>query len=224
MDDPGMDLSYATLKARQRAERDGYSQSVALRTHRALSWLNRAEQEPDDQDARFIFLWIAFNAAYAYDVSINHRFSEKRLHVGFLNRLIASDRDKLLYHTVWEQFPNSIRLLLDNKYIYQPFWDFHGGKDPDNDWEVRFRHDTQAVQRALGRMDTRRILAVLFERLYVLRNQLVHGGCTWNSRVNRVQIRDGASIMGRLVPIIIHLMMSDSKALWGDPCYPVVDA
>jgi len=162
MDDPGMDLSYATLKARQRAERDGYSPSVALRTHRALSCLDRATQEPDDRVARFLFLWSAFNAAYAYDASINHRFSEKRLHVGFLNRLIASDRDKLLYHTVWEQFPNSIPSLLDDKYIYQPFWDFHSGKASDNNWEVRFRHDTQAGQRALGRMDTRMNFTLLF--------------------------------------------------------------
>jgi hypothetical protein len=33
---------------------------------------------------------------------------------------------------------------------------------------------------------------------YTLRNQLVHGGSTWNSSVNRGQ-------------------------LWGDPCYPVVE-
>lgn len=28
------------------------------------------------------------------------------------------------------------------------------------------------------------ILSILFDRLYVLRNQLVHGGATWNSDVN----------------------------------------
>lgn len=54
------------LKARQRAERDSYPENLSLRVHRALSWLDRAEQD-DDPDSRFIFLWIAFNAAYATD-------------------------------------------------------------------------------------------------------------------------------------------------------------
>ena len=33
-----------------------------------LSWLHRAEQ-CEDEDGRFIFLWIAFNAAYAQDLA-----------------------------------------------------------------------------------------------------------------------------------------------------------
>lgn len=217
-----MDLNYAMLKARQREEREKYSPSLALRTHRALSWLQRAEQETGDYDVRFIFLWIAFNAAYANDLNDRHRFSEKRLLLGFLDRLIKGDKDNLLYHTVWDQFPQSIRSLLNNKYIYQPFWECHSSRESDNDWAARFEHDTKVVHRALREMNTEKILAVLFERLYVLRNQLVHGGATWNSSVNRTQMRDGANIMGSLVPIIIHLMMENSGELWGDPSYPVV--
>jgi len=34
-----------------------------LRVHRSISWVDRAEAELDDHDARFLFLWIAFNAA-----------------------------------------------------------------------------------------------------------------------------------------------------------------
>ena len=56
--------AYQHLKTRQRAERVNYPEHLSLRVHRALSWLNRAEQCQDD-DGRFIFLWISFNAAYA---------------------------------------------------------------------------------------------------------------------------------------------------------------
>ena len=80
-----------------------------------------------------------------------------------------------------------------------------------------------AALRALGQTVTNRALVVVFDRLYVLRNQLVHGGATWNSSVNRHQVRDGADIMGRLVPAVIHIMMEDYNKLWGDPCYPVVE-
>jgi len=66
------------------------------------------------------------------------------------------------------------------------------------------------------------VLTVIFDRLYVLRNQLVHGGATWNSSVNRCQVRDAAGIMERIVPLIIGIMMDHPEASWGAPCYPVV--
>jgi hypothetical protein len=55
-------MDHDTLKARQRAERHPHPTDLGLRVHRALSWLKRADHEADDQDARLLFLWIAFNA------------------------------------------------------------------------------------------------------------------------------------------------------------------
>jgi hypothetical protein len=49
-------LNYAELKARQREVRGSFAPALSLCTHRALSWLNRAEQESADDDARFLFL------------------------------------------------------------------------------------------------------------------------------------------------------------------------
>jgi hypothetical protein len=80
-----------------------------------------------------------------------------------------------------------------------------------------------AANGALGRTDTTRVLAVIFDRLYTLRNQIVHGGSTWNGVVNRAQMKDGANILGYLIPTVIHLMMENHNQLWGDACYPVVD-
>lgn len=48
-------MSYERLKQRQRAERHTHNENLALRTHRSLSWLNRAEQA-EDLDGQFIFL------------------------------------------------------------------------------------------------------------------------------------------------------------------------
>ena len=67
------------------------------------------------------------------------------------------------------------------------------------------------------------ILTCLFDRLYVLRNQLVHGGATWNSSVNRQQVGDGARIMAFLVPLFIDIMMDHPQSDWGAPYYPVVE-
>ena len=220
---PKHTFDFATLKARQRELRENFPQSLGLRTHRALSWLSRSEQETEDDDARFLFLWISFNAAYANQIHDRRDFSEMRLLLQFLHRLIDSDTENLLYQVIWEHFPKSIRLLITNKYVFQPFWDYHNGLIEESDWIQRFERSKGSANRALGRMNTKKVVAILFDRLYVLRNQLIHGGSTWNSGVNRSQVHDGAQILGFIVPIVIHQMMEHPNQLWGDACYPVVD-
>ena len=61
-------LDAASLKSKQRSLRDGFPSVLSLRVHRAISWLTRAEAEKDDDDLRFILLWIGFNSAYARDI------------------------------------------------------------------------------------------------------------------------------------------------------------
>ena len=74
-------FKFEVLKKRQREIRSSFGPSLSLRTHRALSWLNRAEQETDDVGARFLFLWIAFNVAYANEARERGEFSERLSHL-----------------------------------------------------------------------------------------------------------------------------------------------
>ena len=216
-------FTYDNLKTRHRETRDKFPGSLSLRVHRALSWLNRAEQESADHDARFIFLWVAFNAAYANEIPDRQHFSERKLFQGFLGRLIDSDSEQLLYTLVWDQFSGAIRLLIDNKYVFQPFWDHHNGQTTEEAWQLAFQKSKSAALHALGQIDTLKVMGIMFDRLYTLRNQLLHGGATWNSNINRSQISQGAEIMGQVVSTVIHLMMDDYQRVRGDACYPVVD-
>lgn len=70
--------------------------------------------------------------------------------------------------------------------------------------------------------DTSKVLAIVFDRLYVLRNQLVHGSTTWNSQVNRAQLADAVAILGTLVPLVLTIMMDRPDQPYGDALYPVV--
>ena len=220
---PGiMNLDYTALKGRQRAERENHPEGLALRVHRALSWLDRADQ-CDDLDGRFIFLWIAFNAAYAQEIGDQQRPDEQRTLNRFLKKLVDLDKDDVLYQLLWQEFSGSIRVLLDNKYVYQPFWDHQNGRIPDEQWQAKFKQARGRAQRALARHDTRGVLAIVLNRMYTLRNQLVHGGATWNSRVNREQLRDCTDLLGKLVPFVILLMLDNPRTLWGSACYPVAE-
>ncbi len=216
-------LNHKNLKTRQREIRNQFPEPLSLRVHRALSWLNRAEQETEDHDARFIFLWVAFNAAYANEIPDRQNFSERKLFQGFLGRLIDSDSEQLLYTLVWDQFSGAIRLMIDNKYVFKPFWDHHNGQITEEAWQLAFQKSKAAARHALGEIDTQKVMGIMFDRLYTLRNQLLHGGATWNSSINRSQISQGAEIMGQVVPIVIHLMMNDCQRVWGEACYPVVE-
>jgi hypothetical protein len=94
--------------------------------------------------------------------------------------------------------------------------------DASGRWESYFTASSHAAMRALlcGRADV--LLNVVVDRLYVLRNQLVHGGATWNSSVNREQVKDGARILMAIVPAIIELMLDHPEVEFGDVLYPVV--
>ena len=218
-----MPLDHKYLKQRQRAERETWPDNLALRVHRALSWLDRAERSSDDLDARFIFLWIAFNAAYANEIGDRERSPEQQVFEHFLQKLVELDSNRILYMLIWTEFSSSIRLLLDNRYVYQPFWDFHNGKIDEEQWQSNFANARVAANKALAAGKTTQVLSIILARMYTLRNQLVHGGATWNSSVNREQLRDCSAFLGKLVPYVIQLMMDNPKTLWGDACYPVVE-
>lgn len=216
-------MDYATLKDRQRNERHQHPINLALRTHRALSWLQRAEIA-DDQDGEFIFLWIAFNAAYATDFDERYRLGEQKFFRLFIAKLCALDEQtRRIEGLLWDEYPKAIRALLDNPYVFQSFWDCQAGKIGQDDWKERFAAGKKRAAQALGERDTPMVLGIVFTRLYTLRNQLMHGGATWGGRANRDQLRDCNALMGKLVPIIIEIMLDNPDTLWGDAVYPVVD-
>lgn len=214
---------FEKLKIQHRTLRTHFSPNLSLRVHRSLSWLQRAEMAEDD-DGRFIFLWIAFNAAYATEIDDNYRLSEQASFRNFLEKLCGLDENKQIEQLVWQEFSGSIRILLDTPFVLQSFWDYHSGKISETQWKERLKHDRKIASMALASSNTPRLLGVIFSRLYTLRNQLIHGGATWNSSVNRKQLKDSTSLLGKLVPVVIALMMSHPNTLWGNACYPVVEA
>ena len=68
------------------------------------------------------------------------------------------------------------------------------------------------------------VLSILFERLYVLRCSLVHGGATWNSQVNRAQVQDGVNLLHSTVLVIVDLMVAHPELDLGAVAFPVVSS
>ena len=215
--------SHAQLKDKQRRIRANFPLEMGLRVHRALSWLDRAEQCTEDPDGQFIFLWIAFNAAYADETEFQQIApSERTSFKYFFEKIDTIDAEQRIYNAIWQQFSGPVRLLMENKFVFNSFWQHQNGIQGHEDWQDNFTSASKAFAQAFKAGDTPRVLAHVFDRLYVLRNQIIHGGATWNSGVNRRQMRDGAAILGFLIPVFVDLMIDHPEQDWGKPFYPVI--
>jgi hypothetical protein len=74
------------------------------RVHRALPWLHRAEQLESGPDGQL------------------------------LQKLTELDAGRKRFDAlVWQEFPSSIRVLLDNPYVFADFWRFQNGTLPEAD-------------------------------------------------------------------------------------------
>lgn len=208
------------LKDRHRRIRDGQPEPLRVRIHRAISWLVRAERETDDPDARYIFLWIAFNAAYASEFGFEQ--AERLLVKQFIDKLLGLDTENKLHHALFSQFSGPIRTLVENKHVFEPFWRALREHDGSGAWEGSFVSSKKVAMRALMSKETGTLLSIVLDRLYVLRNQLVHGGATWGGMTNRAQVKDGAAILGTLVPIMLEVMMQAGGDDFDAIAYPVV--
>lgn len=240
-----MSYNIQDLTTHYHEHRDTYPEPFRLRIHRALSWLKRAERDdgewmceslgkaaqhaklpwdrlPEDWDIRFIALWVAFNAAYANEIDGRQISADKHDLRTFLQKLCQLDNEQQLQKIVWDTFSGSIRVFLDNPYVFQAFWDYQNGKTNRAAWEENFTAAKRKAQAALLNQDTATVLLIIFERLYTLRNQIIHGGATYNSSANRHQLKEACAILGGIVPVILHIMMSHPDQDWGKPFYPFI--
>lgn len=218
-------LTAQTLKAYFQEHRniDNYTEDFRLRIHRAISWLEKSEnaKELDDLDTQFIALWISFNSAYAREMDIYP--GERKEFNRFLLSICECDKSQRLYDLIWNKFAKAIRVLIENKFVYQTFWNYQNGQISKKQFKQSFKNNREKAYLALENVDTPYILRVVFSRLYTLRNQILHGGATYNSQTNRGQLKDGCRVLSLLIPEILQIMMENHQEInWGKPYYPVV--
>ena len=215
-------------------------ENLQLRVYRAARWIEQAEKA-DSVDAAFIFYWIAFNAAYAKGRSSrSQRQQEQRRFRWYFCAIVNLDEYRAIQCTIKQELSNKVMGILGNQYLFQPFWNHVHHREPkDKDWKREFEKDKEEVQNALDAITNRTgknleqstvtILSKIFTRLYVLRNQLMHGGATPGGWLNRKQVEDGKAIMAYLLPHFLSLMWTNIDLIaatadenWGRPPYPPV--
>ena len=214
------------------------------RLRRAVSWLERGDAE-EDSDAKYIFLWIAFNAAYAVDrkSELGEVVSEAQRRESYFRALLPLDTDRRIYTLLATELRPSIQDIMKNEYIYHGFWNCLTDRRFNwHDWPNRrsFQRDREFVARLLGygtsggslqsqlravaAVPTNDVVAVLvkvFDRLSVLRNQFMHGCATQDGHLNRRQANAGAKVLGPLMCEFLAVMADNPARDWGPLAYPV---
>lgn len=205
---------------KEKGKQENYQEDFKLRIHRSLSWLKKASLA-EDLDIQFISLWISFNAAYANEVS--DISGDRNTFFEFLRKICELDTQRNIYTIIWTSFNQQFKELLNTPYTFQPFWDYHNGKRSESDYLRMFVGAKRKAEIALKNKETHVALQIIFSHLYTLRNQIVHGGATFSSKVNRKQLSESCEILSLLIPAIIEVMMQNHNEInWGKPFYPVI--
>lgn len=200
----------------------GRNDLVTLRIRRALSWGHRGLQaaRQNDPDVAFALLWTAFNSMYGAEAADYQESTERQDFQDFLAKVVDLDAEHAVYDAMWKRWSLANKDLINNKYVFNGFWKHESGVPGFHTWERDFADECQRSERAHAMRDGLTALKVLFDRLYVLRNQLLHGSATYKGVINRQQVKAGAVVMATLVPRFVGSMAAHPDEDWGKPYHP----
>lgn len=218
-------ISAASLKRKLKSGGFTNEEGIYVRLHRAISWIKASEENPDNIDLKFICLWIAFNSCYAEDPNSTpdktEYKKEKQNYTAFLEKIDTLNKSEELYYFLWNRFSNEVKSIVENKYLSQRYWDSIKKNQTFN--EDLLQKLLATAFRNLENKETTKILTIVLDNLYVLRNQIIHGYATYGSMVNRIQIKHGITILQSILPIIIETMIENHTENWGVLNYPVIN-
>lgn len=198
---------------------DQADQNHTIRLHRAVSWYKAAVNAEVD-DIGFINLWISFHACHFVDDE-NIGLSDQSSFREYIEKVVEFDHKGDLYRCLWQRYSGPVKALIKNPYVFSPFW--QSQRTGSNDWQKSFEISSVAALNALSRGNVKDLLIIVLDRLYVLKQQVLQGGATYLSKVNRDQIQDGSKILLELIPIFIEIMLVNYNDDWGDLAYPVIN-
>ncbi|MCX5658366.1 MAG: HEPN domain-containing protein [Planctomycetota bacterium] len=199
---------------------DNAHQNWQIRVHRALSWYKRAvEFPPEHAEARFLYLWIAFNSLYSrWDPQKNAPAHDHDARSDFVRRLVDADPNGVLPAALNQHRP-LVKKILGNAFISPIFW-----RNPHNSKaHGHATEDANYLEKNYREHNHLKLLGQTFDRLYVLRGQIVHGASSGGSSLNRTTLRHCQVLLEQVMPVVLHVAIEHGcHDDWPELCYPPV--
>jgi hypothetical protein len=189
-------------------------QSLSDRVRRSLSWLMRAAQTEKATPVKFVELWIALNALYGQRHYENHPpdRSEQEDFADFIRVVTSIDARNDMADSVRRLRP-TFRSLIANPFLWNEYW------RGERTYERVSRNALEQLSSASS--DAADLLIMVFARLLVLRNQIVHGSAAADTVGNRGSVVPGVRVLATLVPLFVRVMIREGKrAVWAPVPYP----
>ncbi|GJL69479.1 MAG: hypothetical protein NPIRA06_21140 [Nitrospirales bacterium] len=192
-------------------------EEIFLRVYRAKSWQKRAracaKDGKKDLDGEFIFWWIALNALYGQPrerLEVRERYRRQNIDElhnikDFLQDVSSSSHvGKALSdpHNPKKQNRDDV---LENVFLRKEIWNqLSTTEDLDSGtiWGS-IEKTVEAANKNLKNGELGQYLKPIFEQLYVLRNQIIHGASKEQSRANRRSLTSAVPVLAELVPVFI---------------------
>ncbi len=226
----GAPLDIDRLRRLWKPRRDAYARAllyegVRIRVHRALTWLEFAERcDPqEDLDARLVAQWIALNSLYGrWDTRAGTPMADRDSLRVFAEQLLQHDHDGLV-PAVLQTHAKLATALFEDRYLCRHFWSEPAaprGRDRNRDAAAGAGRAREQLRE--GRHEA--ALARLLGRIHFVRNQLVHGGSTYNGRLNRTAVRRASQMLQHLIACFLQVIMEHGYVDdWGQLCYPPIE-
>lgn len=193
--------------------------STNVRFHRACSWLQRVEQAAkEDSDFALLGQWIAFNALYGqWDHGNREPLADNVCWKHFLERMLELDQGNHIAGALSDNKP-LVMSIFEDEFLSRYFWQEPCEKRANQSKKVKFDARAWFVQE-----NWLLVLDRLFERVYFLRCQIVHGASTFNGSLNRTAIRRCTQAMDHLLRAFLQVWINfGSEEDWGIMCFPPI--
>jgi hypothetical protein len=226
----GAPLDIARLRSLWKPRRDAYARAmlyedVRIRIHRALTWLEFADRcdATKDLDARLVAQWIALNSLYGrWDPRAGSAMPDRESLRAFAEQALSHDQDGLIAAVLRGHAKLAVSLFED-RYLCRHFWE----QPTSPSGRQRNRDAAWGAATAREQLREGRHAAVLdrvLDRIHFVRNQLVHGGSTYNGRLNRTAVRRASQMMEHLLACFLQVLMEHGYVDdWGPLCYPPIE-
>ena len=194
------------------------------RVARMTAWIERAAAErpatDDNAHVRFIFYWIAYEAAYqTYKAKgpSSHTLEREVFH----HRATWHDGNRL--QEILRQHRESTVKLLELRQVERKFWYQENQRaTSDAEWDSGFQKRVQDAKNHLYNLETEHTLNDLFGNLSIVRHQIVHGGSAGIQSRGLSQVLWGAELLAALIPRFCASIEFNIEEDWGSPPFPRV--
>lgn len=200
-------------------------QGLLDRIQRADSWIQAAAGlKPEQLHEAFIFLYIAFNCLYGRRKYEGDQAQiEEDLDVFFSKILAMHRKDVQEGGTILKDALGACRqdgaVLIRDRFLVNRYW---RGAQPPAALQTKLNKDAIGALEALADGDYQEFLSLVFHRISVLRNQVMHGCATYGARsYGRASLAKALRVLRLLVPAFYELSRRYGHELAWDPIpYP----